>query len=398
MKIKLLPSGSDLIQRLNKHIRAADDVYLLMARVSESGYEQLKQSLSKAKRSGKTVTVILGVDMISVSSPKAIRSLFRLQDTRSFKLLCYNGSDFFHPKLFAFRKKRRWDFIIGSSNLTEEGLAENIEFNVLLSKISASNSFVKSFESNFASILEDCKEFSLEQIATLEKSARKLASKYAGWKKVARQTSERVKKRQKVEIAKWKQLVRKMKDFKRTATYKKRIHEIPSFIQACKQTIGNASNPYVNAQRWNNRNIGSFSSIDNRNYKKTHITSIKKRERLNRTLKFLLNQRIPIEERLRETIPKNGKYHIPGMGVSLISEILSKYYPKEYIIFGNPIVAALRYYGMRYMPSDQVEQYLAVLSVYERMREASNYPERSAYFLLDLFMWKKGHKILYGWS
>jgi HKD family nuclease len=398
MKIELLPSGSDLVKRLNDNVRAAEEVYLLMARVTASGYEQLKRSLIEAKRSGKRVTLILGVDMISASSPDAIRSLFRLQDALSFKLLCYNSPKFFHPKLFAFRKDSRWDFIIGSSNLTEEGLAENIEFNVLLSKIPASNTFVKSFESNFASILEDCKEFSFKQIATLEERAQKLASKYADWKQMARQTSERVKKRQLVEIAKWNQLVRKMKDFKRTDAYRNRMHEIPSFIRACKQTIGSASKPHVNAQRWNDRDIGSFSSLDNRNYKKTHVTSRKKRERLNKTLRFLFDQRIPIEERLRETALVNGKYHIQGMGITLLSEILSKYYPTEYFILGNPIVAALRHYGMRYIPSDKVEMYMAALSVYKRMREESKYPERNAFFLLDSFMWKKGHKILYGWS
>lgn len=398
MKIELLPSGRDLVRKLNEHLRESEEIYLLMARVTSSGYEQIKKSLSEAKKSGKPITVIIGVDMISASSPVAIRSLFRLQDANSFKLLCYNGSSFFHPKLFAFRQNSKWAFIIGSSNLTEEGLSENIEFNVLVTKVSTSDDFVKSFETNFAIILEDCREFSLKQIATLEEHARNLNSKYATWKKLARQTSERVKKRQTVEISKWNQLVRKMKEFERTAAYKNRLHEIPRFIRACKQTIGSAIKPNVKAQRWNDRDIGSFSSLDNRNYKKTHVTSRKKREKLNKSLRFLLDQTVPIEERLRETVHVNGKYHVPGMGITLVSEILSKYYPAEYIILGNPIIAALRHYGMRYIPSDPVEMYMAALSVYNRMRAESNYPKRTAFFLLDSFMWKKGHKILYGWS
>lgn len=398
MNVQLLPSGSDLIKRLNDEIRSADEVYFLMARVTTSGYGQLKSSLSEAKRRRKPVTLILGVDMISASSPDAIRSLFRLQDTSSFKLLCYSGPHFFHPKLYAFRKGNRWNFLIGSSNLTEEGLAENIEFNVLLSGVSPSNSFVKSFESSFSSILEHCKEFSSKQIDTLAERARELAAKFAEWRKLARKTSERVKKRQVTEITKWDQLIRKMKGFRNSDAYEIRLREIPAFIRACRQTIGSPNNPRVDAERWNDKNVGYFSSLDNRNYKKTHITSQKKADRLNKALRFLLDQRIPIQERLRETVPINGRYHIPGMGISLVSEILSKYYPTEYIILGNPIIEALRHYGMRHIPSDPVERYLVILSIYKRMRDESNYPRRSAYLLLDTFMWKKGHQILYGWS
>jgi HKD family nuclease len=397
MKAHLLPSGTDLIKRLNNQFRAADQTFLLMARVSASGFEQLKKALIDVKRKRKQITIILGVDMIGSSSLEAIRSLFRLHDGSSFNLLCYSGSNFFHPKLFAFRTGRQWVFLVGSSNLTEEGLAENIELNVLLSDVSQSDHFVGAFESSFQSLLEDSREFSSKQIDTLSERARKLASKFREWTKSTRNISATIKKRQSVEVANWNNLVEQMNAFKGSPAYKGRLKEIPNFIRACRKTIGMATNPRVDADRWNDKNVGYFSSLDNRNYKKTLITSRRKADKLKRTFKFLLDERIPLEKRLRETVPNNGRQHVPGMGITLISEILSKYYPTEYVLVGNPIIEALRHYGMRYISSDPVERYLAVLSIYKRLRDESKYPKRYAYLLLDRFMWEKGHRILYRW-
>jgi len=398
MNVCLISSGMDLIQSINNELRAADQVFALVARVSASGFGQLKKALHEARRQRKIVTVILGVNMISASSPEAIRSLRRLHDGNLFTLLCYNGPQFFHPKLYAFRKGRRWNFLIGSSNLTEEGLASNIELNVLLSGISQSDPFVRSFEDIFSSIRDYCGEFSGKQIDILSDRARKLESKFAQWEKSAHKTSEMLKRRQSIEVAHWNRLIEEVHAFKGSAAYKKRHQSIPTFILACKKTIGKAVNPRVDAKRWNEKKVGYVGSLDDRNYKKTHVTSKKKAERLNTTLKVLLDSRMPIEERLRDTVLLNGRHHIPGMGISHISDILAKYYPRDFPILNNPIIEALRHYGMRHVPSDPVERYLMVCDIYKRMREQSKYPRTFAYLLLDQFMWKKGHKILYGWS
>ena len=57
--------------------------------------------------------------------------------------------------------------------------------------------------------------------------------------------------------------------------------------------------------------------------------------RLRRTLEFLQNEKIPIEERLNEIISKKGKYYIKGLGRAVLTPILLVLFPEKYCVFNN---------------------------------------------------------------
>ena len=398
MNAKLLPSGIDLIQFINFGLHTSDKAFLIIAKISQSGLHQLQKELLIRKRKKKQTTIILGVDMISPSSPEAIQHLFQLHDGKYFNLLCYSGSEFFHPKFYAFQCGREWNFFIGSSNLTEEGLAKNIEFNISLSGAANKDKFVVSFQKNYSRILSECNEFSLKQIQLLFSRIPEINKNVRNLEKSFTNISDSIKHRQIIEISKLDKLIREIVSFKGSHSYNERYESISSAIRACRKTIGNPKNPSVNAERWNKKEVGYFSNLSNLSYYKTKVTSKRKLSRLNNILKFLLDENISIEKRLHETLLIDGSYHVDGMGISHISDILIKYWPEKYILLNAPIIEALKFYGMRYIPTDPVERYMIILDIFEKLRKESKYPRREGYLLLDQFMWKKGHKLLYGWS
>ena len=101
----------------------------ISAFISQAGVTGLSTHIEKAKEHLKVITIITGVDQKGTSK-EALEALIKL-DVNAY--VFYQPSiTIFHPKIYLFEGRKKSVLIIGSSNLTAQGLFSNIEASLLL--------------------------------------------------------------------------------------------------------------------------------------------------------------------------------------------------------------------------------------------------------------------------
>jgi HKD family nuclease len=118
---------------LKQAIRASDDIFLAVAFLKQSGLSQIIADFREVLQRGATLTAVIGTDFW-LTDPEALEVLFRLQsECPSCKLHIFKSSpkSTFHPKYYRFKTGKTMRMILGSANLTDGGLATNIEVNLL---------------------------------------------------------------------------------------------------------------------------------------------------------------------------------------------------------------------------------------------------------------------------
>lgn len=146
----------------------------ISAFASQSGINGLSKHIKNAKQYFDKLTIIVGVDQKGTSK-EALEALFDLQiDAFVF----YHPTvAIFHPKIYLFEGKRRTELIIGSSNLTAQGLFTNIETSIHVSinnKISSDRKVLEQLKEYFEGLFDhsdpNLKRLSDELISKLVKA------------------------------------------------------------------------------------------------------------------------------------------------------------------------------------------------------------------------------------
>jgi len=97
---------------------------------SEAGVVGLSDHFKKAKEKFENLTLIVGVDQKGTSK-EALEAILDLDI--SSHVFYQSSFPIFHPKIYLFEGKNRTELIIGSSNLTTQGMFINVEASLLVS-------------------------------------------------------------------------------------------------------------------------------------------------------------------------------------------------------------------------------------------------------------------------
>lgn len=102
----------------------------ISAFASQAGIRGLSKYINAAKKHLDIITIVTGVDQKGTSK-EALEALLQLE------INCYvffqPAITIFHPKIYLFEGKEKTELIIGSSNLTSQGLFTNVEASLLIS-------------------------------------------------------------------------------------------------------------------------------------------------------------------------------------------------------------------------------------------------------------------------
>mgnify|MGYP001030028587 CR=1 FL=1 len=116
-------------------IEAANDVRIAVAFVSGDGLSQILPAVRTALDAGAYVEFLVGTDA-RATDPYALKDLYALScETRQASLLCFvsrTASSIYHPKMYLMKGVQIATAVIGSSNLTRQGLTTNIEANLVI--------------------------------------------------------------------------------------------------------------------------------------------------------------------------------------------------------------------------------------------------------------------------
>ncbi|HCW07992.1 MAG TPA: hypothetical protein DGG95_11585 [Cytophagales bacterium] len=182
MQIKLLgqgfkPSSSQPVgQELIKFLADKDFHTFtgISAFASQAGVKGLSKYISSAKKHLKVITIVTGVDQKGTSK-EALEALLDL-DVEAY--VFYQPSiTIFHPKIYLFEGDNKSEFILGSSNLTSQGLFTNVEASLLVSidnKNAGDQQIIKQLKDYFSGIFDltdpNIKKLTKQLIADLVKS------------------------------------------------------------------------------------------------------------------------------------------------------------------------------------------------------------------------------------
>lgn len=101
--------------------------YAFVAFVSSSGLNNIIDQLLSFKNSGKEIKLFLGVNLNATS--KEVLELLLKYDIESYVVYSPNNI-IYHPKIYTFEGNESKRAIVGSSNLTESGLFQNVEASI----------------------------------------------------------------------------------------------------------------------------------------------------------------------------------------------------------------------------------------------------------------------------
>jgi HKD family nuclease len=129
--------SKDVFVHFRKLANQSNKIRIAVAYLTQNGYDIIDPDLRKflKKHKGNTLELIVGLSSYCITEPSSIESLLRLRKAFSSQVnIRYYYNEGFHPKLFIFEKKDAASILIGSSNLTWQGMRSNVEANLLITE------------------------------------------------------------------------------------------------------------------------------------------------------------------------------------------------------------------------------------------------------------------------
>lgn len=117
---------NNMYSELKKCINNAEEIYMNVSFIRDSGLKLLIEDLRKAKEQGKKIKILTS-DYMQVTEPNA---LYRLLDFDGVKIFDNKEHISFHSKAYMFKyKDNSADVFIGSSNISKSALITGVEWN-----------------------------------------------------------------------------------------------------------------------------------------------------------------------------------------------------------------------------------------------------------------------------
>ncbi|MCD7894341.1 MAG: DEAD/DEAH box helicase [Erysipelotrichaceae bacterium] len=116
-----------LSEELIKQLKECDTFDISVAFIKESGLAVLREILHELREQNKQGRIVTST-YLNFNDPKMFKDLLKYPN---ITVRIYQGEGF-HPKGYIFKKDDNYKIIIGSSNLTQNALTKNQEWNLLL--------------------------------------------------------------------------------------------------------------------------------------------------------------------------------------------------------------------------------------------------------------------------
>lgn len=165
--------GKKVLTVIEKEMKGCDDLFISVAFITMGGIAPLLGTLKDLEKQGVRGR-ILTTDYLMFSDPRALDKLASLKnlDVRVFKTGANNVG--FHTKGYMFHNGDNLRIIIGSSNLTQDAITKNHEWNTRLVS-SVEGAYAKDIESEFNDLWNTsvCYSEYRQEYAELYKNSRK---------------------------------------------------------------------------------------------------------------------------------------------------------------------------------------------------------------------------------
>lgn len=124
-------NGQKVFVAIEEELRRCDRFSISVAFITKGGITPLLQTLQELEKKG-VPGRILTTDYLCFSNPAALDTLASLSNIELRMYQTGSAGNGFHTKGYLFQKNEEYRFIIGSSNLTQDALTRNAEWNTKL--------------------------------------------------------------------------------------------------------------------------------------------------------------------------------------------------------------------------------------------------------------------------
>lgn len=163
-------NGQKVFAAIEEELLRCDEFAISVAFITKGGITPLLQTLEELKRRG-IPGRILTTDYLCFSDPAALDIIASLSNIELRMYQTERAGNGFHTKGYIFQREEEYRFIIGSSNLTQDALTRNMEWNTKL--VSARHGEIISSLLNEFERLWNAKEYTAKYIEYIEKYRRK---------------------------------------------------------------------------------------------------------------------------------------------------------------------------------------------------------------------------------
>ncbi len=177
-------NGQKVFSAIEGELLRCDSFAISVAFITRGGITPLLQTLQELERRG-VPGRILTTDYLNFSDPVALDTIASLSNIELRMYQTERAGNGFHTKGYIFQKSKEYRLIIGSSNLTQDALTRNMEWNTKLVSINKGemvNSVLTEFEK-----LWNATEYTRPYVEFIEEYRRKYEEKQLFDKMVAEQ-------------------------------------------------------------------------------------------------------------------------------------------------------------------------------------------------------------------
>jgi HKD family nuclease len=108
---------------IESYLQSADELWNAVALVKDSAFDFIQNTISE----NCIQHYLVGIDL--PTPPSVLRIMQSKQKKGLFECAIYKSNFNFHPKVFLIKSGEKYIAFIGSSNLTDGGLVNNVELN-----------------------------------------------------------------------------------------------------------------------------------------------------------------------------------------------------------------------------------------------------------------------------
>ena len=146
--------GQKVFSAIEDELRHCDEFAISVAFITRGGITPLLQTLKELEHKG-IKGRILTTDYLCFSDPSALDTLAGLSNVQLRMYQTERAGSGFHTKGYIFQKEEEYHFIIGSSNLTQDALTKNMEWNTKMVSTGQGYGMQKSVQKNMTNLLKN---------------------------------------------------------------------------------------------------------------------------------------------------------------------------------------------------------------------------------------------------
>jgi hypothetical protein len=318
-----------------------------------SEWNKLEHSIQEALRAGAIFKVYCGIDLY-ITEPSALRQLYHYlkgNDKNRLKILPPDNQATFHPKIYCFHiSDGNVSVVIGSANLTNGGLCNNIELSVLEHTSSVSDLYgqIKTFFEYCENIAEDADEFTISQYQR----------KYEIYSRKINQANKDAEKEvglfKSLNISEMKTCLKKyMQDQDQQKNFAVRAERYQKARQVLDEILDSSISSESEFLSFYEQLVGGAEKKEAR----WHSGSLfRNKQSVANEYKLFIEMLRTLKDNIEASPDKvfglGLEYvkSIKGLGVNVLTEILNTYSPKRFAVLNNNPITSLKYFGCAEFP------------------------------------------------